>query len=105
MHSVLLRILRAVRMLSNLGKLKICVAYQKPDGSVIRDFPPTIEEQQLGWERACAHTGGIGFCRADHLVDQRRADHEPALDLEEIIERYTACGKRLERYLADVSVL
>ena len=31
--------------------------------------------------------------------------HEPALDLEEIIERYTACGKRLERYLADVSVL
>lgn len=30
--------------LSGLGTLKVCVAYEKADGSVIRDFPPTIEE-------------------------------------------------------------
>lgn len=30
--------------LSGLGTLKVCVAYEKADGTVIRDFPPTIEE-------------------------------------------------------------
>ena len=29
--------------LAGLDTLKICVAYKKPDGSVIRDFPPTLE--------------------------------------------------------------
>lgn len=30
--------------LSGVGKLKICVAYKKTDGSVITEFPPTIDE-------------------------------------------------------------
>ncbi len=30
--------------LSGIGPLKVCVAYQKADGSRISDFPPTIEE-------------------------------------------------------------
>lgn len=30
--------------LSGFKTLKICTAYKKPDGSVIRDFPPTLEE-------------------------------------------------------------
>lgn len=30
--------------LAGLDKLKICVAYKKPDGTVVRDFPPTLEE-------------------------------------------------------------
>lgn len=30
--------------LSGMGKLKVCVAYKRSDGTVIRDFPPTIEE-------------------------------------------------------------
>ncbi len=30
--------------LSGIGDLKICVAYEKPDGSIIKDFPPTLEE-------------------------------------------------------------
>ena len=30
--------------LSGLGDLKVCVAYEKPDGSIIKDFPPTLEE-------------------------------------------------------------
>lgn len=30
--------------LSGIGDLKVCVAYEKPDGKVIKDFPPTLEE-------------------------------------------------------------
>lgn len=30
--------------LSGIGDLKVCVAYEKPDGTVIGDFPPTLEE-------------------------------------------------------------
>lgn len=30
--------------LSGLGDLKVCVAYEKQDGSVINNFPPTLEE-------------------------------------------------------------
>lgn len=30
--------------LCGIGDLKVCVAYEKPDGSVIKDFPPTLEE-------------------------------------------------------------
>lgn len=29
--------------LAGLDTLKICVAYKKPDGSIIKDFPPTLE--------------------------------------------------------------
>lgn len=30
--------------LANIDTLKICVAYKKPDGTVIENFPPTLEE-------------------------------------------------------------
>lgn len=30
--------------LSKLGTLKICVAYKMPDGSILKDFPATLEE-------------------------------------------------------------
>jgi len=30
--------------LSGIGNLKVCVAYKKPDGSVLKDFPATLEE-------------------------------------------------------------
>lgn len=30
--------------LGGIGDLKVCVAYKKPDGSVIKDFPATLEE-------------------------------------------------------------
>ena len=29
--------------LCGIGTLKMCVGYQKPDGTVLRDFPPTLE--------------------------------------------------------------
>lgn len=30
--------------LSGIGRLKVCSAYKKPDGSVLNDFPPSLEE-------------------------------------------------------------
>lgn len=30
--------------LSGFDELKVCVAYQKPDGTIIKNFPPTLEE-------------------------------------------------------------
>lgn len=30
--------------LSGLEELKVCVAYQKPDGTITKNFPPTLEE-------------------------------------------------------------
>ncbi|MDE5769983.1 MAG: adenylosuccinate synthase [Oscillospiraceae bacterium] len=30
--------------LSNIGNLKICTAYSKPDGTILRDFPSSLEE-------------------------------------------------------------
>lgn len=30
--------------LSGLDKLKICVAYKKPDGSILKDYPAALEE-------------------------------------------------------------
>ncbi len=30
--------------LGGIGDLKVCIAYEKPDGSVVKDFPPTLEE-------------------------------------------------------------
>lgn len=30
--------------LSGIGDLKVCVAYEKPDGTIIKNFPPTLEE-------------------------------------------------------------
>ena len=29
--------------LAGLDTLKVCVAYKKPDGTIIKDFPPTLE--------------------------------------------------------------
>ncbi|MEG2295775.1 MAG: adenylosuccinate synthase [Oscillospiraceae bacterium] len=30
--------------ISDIGPLKVCVAYQKKDGTILNDFPPTLEE-------------------------------------------------------------
>ncbi|MCI8650395.1 MAG: adenylosuccinate synthase [Anaerotruncus sp.] len=59
--------------LSNLGKLKICVAYQKADGSVIRDFPPTIEELaecQPVYEEVEGFEGDLSACKSYEELPQ-----------------------------------
>ena len=59
--------------LSNLGKLKICVAYQKADGTILRDFPPTIEELaecSPVYEEVDGFTGDLSACHSyDELPD------------------------------------
>ena len=51
--------------LSDIGPLKICVAYQKPDGTVLRDYPASLEE--LGecapvYEEVPGFTGDLSGC-------------------------------------------
>ena len=53
--------------LSGLGKLKVCVAYEKTDGSIIRDFPPTIEELaecKPVYEEIEGFEGDLSLCKA-----------------------------------------
>ncbi|MCI9669315.1 MAG: adenylosuccinate synthase [Oscillospiraceae bacterium] len=53
--------------LSGLGKLKVCVAYEKADGSIIRDFPPTIEELaecKPVYEEIEGFEGDLSCCKA-----------------------------------------
>lgn len=52
--------------LSGLGTLKVCVAYEKADGTVIRDFPPTIEELaecKPVYEEIEGFEGDLSTCR------------------------------------------
>lgn len=52
--------------LSGLGTLKVCVAYEKADGTIIRDFPPTIEELaecKPVYEEIEGFDGDLSTCR------------------------------------------
>lgn len=52
--------------LSGLGTLKVCVAYEKADGTIIRDFPPTIEELaecKPVYEEIEGFEGDLSTCR------------------------------------------
>ncbi|MGI5966802.1 MULTISPECIES: adenylosuccinate synthase [Anaerotruncus] len=59
--------------LSNLGSLKVCVAYKKADGTITRDFPPTIEELaecEPVYEEIEGFSGDLENCRSyDELPD------------------------------------
>lgn len=65
--------LNKVDTLSNLGPLKVCVAYKKADGTVTRDFPPTIEELaecEPIYEELAGFEGDLSACRSyDALPD------------------------------------
>lgn len=69
-HSVRINGLTALAVnkvdtLSNLGPLKVCVAYEKPDGSVLREFPPTLEELaecKPVYEELPGFAGELGGC-------------------------------------------
>lgn len=53
--------------LSNLGKLKVCVAYRRADGTTTRDFPPTIEELAMCepvYEELEGFEGDLSGCRS-----------------------------------------
>lgn len=73
--------------LGGLGKLKICVAYEKPDGTVIRDFPPTLEELEgckPVYEEIQGFDEDISSCRT--FDDLPRACKDYINRLEELCE-------------------
>ncbi len=50
--------------LGGLGTLKICVAYKTPNGEIIKDFPPTLEQLdgcQPIYEEIAGFDGDISF--------------------------------------------
>ena len=52
--------------LAGLDKLKVCTAYKKPDGTVIKDFPPVLEELEgcePVYEEFEGFTEDISSCR------------------------------------------
>ena len=52
--------------LAGMETLKICTAYRKPDGSILRDFPPSLEELAGCapiYEDLPGFTGDLGGCR------------------------------------------
>ena len=52
--------------LSDLGTLKVCTAYKKSDGSVLKDFPTTLEELAdctPVYEEIEGYEGDISACR------------------------------------------
>ena len=58
--------------LAGVGKLKICVAYKKADGTIIKDFPATLEELE-GCEPVYEEYPGFD----DDLSDCRKFDELP----------------------------
>lgn len=53
--------------LANIGKLKICTAYRKPDGTVTKNFPPVLEELEGCvplYEEFDGFTEDISLCKS-----------------------------------------
>ena len=52
--------------LAGLDTLKVCVAYKKPDGTIIKDFPPTLEGLEgcePDYEEFKGFTDDLSACR------------------------------------------
>ncbi len=66
-----------VDTLSDIGDLKVCVAYRKKDGSVIKDFPAALEELaecEPVYETVKGFKGDISKCRSfDELPEDCKA--------------------------------
>lgn len=66
-----------VDTLSDIGDLKVCVAYRKQDGTILKDFPPALEELaecEPVYETVKGFTGDISKCRTyDELSEDCKA--------------------------------
>ncbi len=66
-----------VDTLSDIGDLKVCVAYRKPDGTELKDFPPALEELaecEPVYETVKGFNGDISKCRSfDELPEDCKA--------------------------------
>lgn len=63
--------------LSDIGDLKVCVAYRKADGTILKDFPATLEELaecEPVYETVKGFTGDLSKCTSyDQLPDDCKA--------------------------------
>lgn len=63
--------------LADIGTLKVCTAYQKSDGTMLRDFPVTLEELadcKPVYEEIEGYSGDLSGCRSfDELPEKCRA--------------------------------
>lgn len=62
--------------LSDIGNLKVCVAYKLPDGSIIKDFPTSLEDLALCepvYEELPGFEGDISSCKSfDELPENAK---------------------------------
>ena len=94
-HSVRINGLTALAInkidtLSGMGPLKVCTAYRKSDGTILRDFPATIEELaecSPVYEELDGFDGDLSGCRSfDELPESCKKyiaelEHSTQLDL------------------------
>jgi adenylosuccinate synthase len=69
--------------LSGLGDLKVCVGYKKADGSVIKNFPPTLEgleDCQPVYETLKGFDEDISGCRKFEELPQACQDYIKRLE-------------------------
>ena len=76
--------------LSGIGELKICNAYKKPDGSIINNFPPTLEELA---ECSPVYEVFPGF--DDDITKCRSFDELPDLCKKYILRLEELCGCKI----------
>lgn len=62
--------------LADIGTLKVCTAYEKPDGTILKDFPVTLEELadcKPVYEEIDGYSGDLSKCRSfDDLPEKCR---------------------------------
>ncbi len=69
--------------LSDIGTLKICVAYKKADGTVLKDYPASLEELaqcEPVYEEVEGFTGDISACRSFDELPQACKDYIATLE-------------------------
>ncbi|MDF2567161.1 MAG: purA [Oscillospiraceae bacterium] len=69
--------------LSDIGELRICVAYKKQDGSVLKDYPASLEELALCepvYEEIAGFTGDLSGCKKFDELPQACKDYIKRLE-------------------------
>ena len=69
--------------LSDIGKLKICVAYKKNDGTILNDYPASLEELALCepvYEEVEGFTGDLSQCKTYDELPQVCKDYIKRLE-------------------------
>lgn len=69
--------------LSGIGTLKVCVAYKLPDGSRIKDFPPTLEELadcEPVYEELKGFDGDLSVCKSFDELPESAKEYLSALE-------------------------